>query len=138
MKKISAILVSCFVLSGLLSLVVNNAHARSDYYKAFAEKYVGDEKTEVQKKLALEVKRVKKCNVCHDPRPDDSGKASKKNRNPYGQQLAKHLTEKDKKDKEKALKVLVKIEGEKAKDAKKSFGDILKAGQVPFEYKEEK
>ena len=100
MKKFGAFLVCCFVLTSVVSLVrVDTAQGRSTYAKAFVEKYVGDETTDAQKTLAAEIKRVKKCNVCHDPRPDDSGKANKKNRNPFGQTLAKHLEEKDQRTK---------------------------------------
>jgi hypothetical protein len=137
MKKLCVLLFGCFVLTSVLSLVrVETAHGRSTYAKAFKEKYVGEEETEAQKSLAAEIKRVKTCNVCHDPRPDESGKANKKNRNPFGQTLAKYMSEEDQKDKEKALKMLAKIEGEKAKDAEKTFGELIKSGKVPFEYKD--
>ena len=139
MKKFGAFLVCNFVLASVFGLLrVDTAQARPTYAKAFVEKYVDDETTDTQKALAAEIKRVKKCNVCHDPRPGDSGKASKKNRNPFGEALAKRLSEKDKKDQEKALKMLDKIEGEKAKEADKKFGELIKAGKVPFEYKEGK
>ena len=139
MKKFGALLVCCFAIATIVSIArVDKAQARPTYAKAFKEKYVGDEKTDVQKSLAAEIKRVKTCYVCHDPRPDDSGKANKKNRNPFGQTLAKHLSEKDQKDKEKALKMLAKIEGEKADGAQKTFGELIKSGKVPFEYKEKK
>ncbi len=138
MKKFGAFLFCCFVLTSAVSFVqVDTALARSTYAKAFVEKYVGEETTDTQKALAAEIKRVKKCNICHDPKKDESGKASKKNRNPFGQTLAKHMTETDKKDKEKALKMLEKIEGEKAEGSDKSFGEIIKSGKVPFEPKEE-
>lgn len=137
MKKLGAFLVCCFALSLVLGAWrVNTAQARSTYAKAFKERYVGDETTEVQKALAAEIKRIKTCNICHDPRPDESGKANKKNRNPFGQTLAKHMSEKDQKDKEKALKMLEKIEGEKADGTEKTFGELIKSGKVPWEYKE--
>jgi len=138
MKKIGAFLICCFVLTAVLSLIrVDSAQARSTYAKAFKQKYVGDETTEVQKALALEIKRIKTCNVCHDPRPDkESGRANKENRNPFGMTLAKHLSEKDQKDLEKALKMLEKIETEKAEGADKPFGELIKSGKVPYEYKD--
>ncbi len=139
MRKIGAFLLCCFVLTCVLNLVrIDSAQARSTYAKAFVEKYVGDETTDSQKALAAEIKRIKKCYVCHDPRPDESGKKSKKNHNPYGKLLAKHMTEQDKKDKEKALKMLTEIEGEKLKGCDKSVGEMIKAGKIPFEYKEMK
>ena len=139
MKKIGALLITCFVVAVALSMVrVDTAQARSTYAKAFKAKYIGEEETDAQKTLAAEVTRVKTCNVCHDPRPGESGKPDKKNRNPYGQTLAKLLSEKDQKDQDKATKMLAKIEAEKVKDAKKTFGELLKSGKVPFEYEEEK
>ena len=34
--------------------------------------------------------------------------------------------------------MLEKIEGEKAKDSEKKFGELIKSGKVPFEYPEKK
>ena len=121
----------------LVSLVhVRTADAYLTFSKAFLKKYAGDEKTDAQKSIAQEFKRVKKCGVCHDPRPGDDGKASKKNRNPYGQALNKFLNEKDKKDLEKAVKMLTEIENQKADGAEKTFGDLIKGGKLPFLYKD--
>ncbi len=137
MKKLCSLLVCSIAVLAICSFGrVNSAQAYPTFFKAFEKKYVGDKEADQQKALAKEVLRVKKCNVCHDPRPGDSGKASKKNRNPYGQELNKHLTDKDKKDVEKALEMLGKIEGEKVKDADKTFGELIKAGMIPFEYKD--
>ena len=106
------------------------ASAYNDFYKVFKKKYVGDESTPEQMKLAAAIKKVKKCNVCHDPRKIN-GKASKKNRNAYGEALAKLLTKKDKKNIEKIEKALAEVEKEKAPNSDKTFGDKLAAGELP-------
>jgi hypothetical protein len=135
MKKLTIVLVCLLAVTAVIALGQRNvAQARTTYAKAFVAKYVGDESNETQKTLALEIKRVKQCNVCHDPRKDESGKVSKKNRNPFGQTLAKHLTEKDQKDAEKATKMLEKIETEKIDGTEVTIGELIKAGKLPFEY----
>jgi predicted adenine nucleotide alpha hydrolase (AANH) superfamily ATPase len=113
---------------------VPTAQAFPQFFKVFEEKYVGDKSTDVQKSIAAHIERVEKCNVCHDPRKDDSGKASKKNRNPYGEALAKLLTKDDKKDTKKITESLGKVEKEKVEKAKQLFGELLKEGKLPFEY----
>ncbi len=139
MKNLCSVF-SCCVLAVMIGslCLVPPAHAFPNFLKAFQKKYAGDKKpeTDEQKNLAQEMKRVKTCNVCHDPRPGDSGKADKKNRNPYGQALNKYLTEKDKNDVDKALEMLSKVEGEKAADDAPTYGELLKEGKLPFEYKD--
>ncbi|HHK41733.1 MAG TPA: hypothetical protein ENJ50_04870 [Planctomycetaceae bacterium] len=122
-----------FVLAMLLvptGVPAPKAQAYNDFYKVFRKKYVGDESTPEQKKLAAAIKEVKKCNVCHDPRKIN-GKASKKNRNAYGEALAKLLTKKDKKDLEKIAKALEEVDAQKAPSGDKTFGDFLTSGELP-------
>ncbi len=139
MKKICLVLASCVVVAAFVGLLrISPANARPTYYKAFKKKYLGDGKTDVEKSLAKEIKRVKGCYICHDPRAGADGKKSKKNRNPYGVELAKLLTKKDKKNAEKAIEALTKVEKIKLKGSEKTIGDTLKSGKLPFEYKEEK
>ena len=72
-----------------------------------------------------------KCNVCHKG-------TSKKERNEYGQAVAKYLTKakyNEIKDDEAAAKKYIleglqKAEADKAKSGK-TFGELLKAGQLP-------
>ncbi|MHB0959016.1 MAG: hypothetical protein ACYC6N_12680 [Pirellulaceae bacterium] len=135
MRRLGVCIVFCVVLSAGLGWVqVRSADAYLTFSKAFLKRYAADKSSEAQKSVASEFARVKKCGVCHDPRPGADGKISKKNRNPYGQALAKHLTEKDKKDAEKALEMLSKIEGEKAEGSEKTFGELLASGKLPFLY----
>ena len=107
------------------------AHAYNQFYKEFYKKYVGDKSTPAQKRLDATIKKVKKCNVCHDPRKIN-GKASKKNRNPFGQALAKLLSKKDKKNVEKIQKALDTVAKQKAPGSDKTFGELLEAGEMPF------
>lgn len=135
MKSVRVSVVFCVALIGVVAVLnVSQADAYLAFSKAFLKKYAGDKSTEAQKTIASEFTRVKKCAVCHDPRPGDDGKPSKKNRNPYGQALGKHLTEKDKKNTEKALEMLSKIEGEKAEGSDKTFGELIKEGKLPYVY----
>jgi predicted adenine nucleotide alpha hydrolase (AANH) superfamily ATPase len=134
--KRSYLLLLCVVAVAFAMIFgrVPTAHAFPQFFKVFEEKYVGDKSTDVQKSIAAHIERVEKCNVCHDPRKDDSGKASKKNRNPYGEALAKLLTKDDKKDTKKITESLNKVEKEKVEKAKQLFGELLKEGKLPFEY----
>ena len=136
MKRVWNCLLICSVAAASLSLLsVETASAFPQFATEFQKKYVADEATDVQKHLAEEIKRVNKCNVCHDPRKGEDGKVSKKNRNPYGMALSELLTADDKKDVEKIHKSLEKIEALKADDSGATFGDLLKQGKVPYEYK---
>ncbi len=64
-----------------------------------------------------------KCNVCHK-----ANALSKKERNPYGEALAKIL-KKTEKDPEKIREAIKKIEAEKAGAA--TFGELISAGKLP-------
>jgi hypothetical protein len=135
MRKFGVCVAFCVALvASVCWIQVRSADAYLTFSKAFLKKYAGDKSTDAQKSIATEFARVKKCGVCHDPRPGDDGKPSKKNRNPYGQALAKFLTEKDKKDTEKALEMLGKIEEQKSEGATETFGELLKAGKLPYLY----
>jgi hypothetical protein len=135
MKKLSVCVACCVALvAGLCFLPVRSADAYLTFSKAFLKKYGSDKSSETQKAIAKEFARVKKCGVCHDPRPGADGKVSKKNRNPYGQALNKYLTEKDKANVEKALEALAKVESQKAEGAEKTFGELLSTGKLPYLY----
>jgi hypothetical protein len=135
MKALRVSVVFCVALIGAVAaLKVSQADAYVPFSRAFLKKYAGEKSTEAEKSIATEFARVKKCAVCHDPRPGDDGKPSKKNRNPYGLALGKHLTEKDKKDMEKALEMLPKVEAEKAEGSDKTFGELIKEGKLPYLY----
>ena len=133
MNRMYVTALSALMLFGLLTVwATQRADGRSEYSKAWQKKYVGDKKTGVQKKLASAVAKVKKCNVCHDPRKID-GKISKKNRNDYGKALSKLLTKKDKKNTKKINDAFTKVEKMSADKKKKrpTFGDLLESGKLP-------
>jgi hypothetical protein len=127
-----ACVVAC--VASLCFLPVRSADAYLNFSKAFLKKYGSDKSSEAQKSIAKEFARVKKCAVCHDPRPGADGKVTKKNRNPYGAALNKYLTEKDKANADKALEALAKVESEKAEGTEKTFGELLSAGKLPYLY----
>ncbi|PHS05516.1 MAG: hypothetical protein COA78_15205 [Blastopirellula sp.] len=125
----------CCLLFGALAVVMNanEASATSDINKTFIAKYnVKEPKTDSEKALSALAAKAK-CNVCH------IGK-KKKDRNEFGQAIAKLVD----KDEMKALKsakkteeltkmitdALNKVEKEKNK-AGKTFGELIKAGKLP-------
>ena len=109
MKRMYVPVLSALMVFAFLTVcATERVDGRSEYAKAWQKKYVGDKKSDVQKKLAAAVTKVKKCNVCHDPRKID-GKISKKNRNDYGKALGKLLTKKDKKHTKKITDALPKV-----------------------------
>lgn len=96
--------------------------------EAFAIKQFADEFKALYVKegtpLATAVEAAK-CNVCH------MGK-SKKDRNPYGEALAERLDKKEDKDnKDKIVKALEEVAKLPSKEAGKTFGDLISAGQLP-------
>lgn len=135
-------LVTCvlLVVSALASYLAPQATAFDEFQKAWQKKYVGDEKTEVEKKLAKQVMEVKKCNVCHNPNKVE-GKVSKKNRNAYGEALHKLLGKNDKKNDEKIAKAFAEVEKvktDKEKEDSPTFGDLLREGKLPATSKSDK
>lgn len=92
----------------------NSAHARPKYKTVFAAKYPA---------LADQVNKVK-CGACHVG-------AKKANRNDYGKALATALGMKNAKDDKAIEAALVKTEAGKSAMEGKTFGDLIKAGQLP-------
>ena len=99
--------------------------------EAFAIKQFSDEFKAVYVKegtpLAAEVETAK-CNVCHKG-------SNKKDRNAYGEALAKLLDKKeDKENKEKirqALDTVAKESSDPSKPDAPTFGDLIAAGKLP-------
>jgi hypothetical protein len=117
-KVQTAILCSFALAVVLANLGENRVQARPQYLKQFI---AGN------KKLEKEAKKVK-CNVCH------YGK-KKKNRNDYGQAMAKLFAKNKKKKNEKDVKlikeVLKKVAKKKSSEKGKTFGDLIKEGKLP-------
>ena len=120
-RKMSWLLVVGFALALILSLAHSPAEAIPPFQKEFVKMYAPPGSP-----LAAKVKKVK-CNICH------KGK-KKKNRNAYGEALAKLLDrKKDKKNVEKIRKALKTVESLSAKPGGPTFGELLKAGKLPAE-----
>ena len=135
MKKVCLLLMGTMVLAAAFAMT-KSAKAFPQFEKEFSKKYVGDASTDAQKSLKKEIARVKKCNICHDPRKGDDGKVSKKNKNPYGVELGKLINKNDKKDVKKINAALEKVAGMSAKKDGPKYGELLEKGKLPFEYKD--
>ena len=128
MKKVTICCCAAVVPVLVLALAVQPAYAVKAFSDQFKAKYVKeDSKDKADQDFAKLVDEAK-CNVCH------MGK-SKKDRNPYGVELAKLLDKKEDKDnKEKIQGVLAKVEKlpVNPKDKKSpTFGDLIKEGKLP-------
>jgi hypothetical protein len=116
------------VAAALLWLATPSARAIKPFSDQFKAKYVKEKPANDKEKALAEAVAKVKCLVCHE------GK-SKKNRNPYGRQLAELLDKKtDKENVEKIRKALDKVAKTKV-DAKKkdspTFGDRIAQGKLP-------
>lgn len=101
----------------LMIIVGRNASARPKYAKAATEKYA-----ELAKKHGTNGKLG--CNMCHPEK-------NKKKRNNYGTALQKQLSKKNETDEDKIKEALTKVESEKSATEGKTFGDLIKAGELP-------
>ena len=111
-------------LGTVIATVVSarEAHAIKQFSDQFREVYVKDGTP-----LAAEVETAK-CNVCH------KGK-NKKDRNAYGEALAKLLDKKDDKDNvekiREALATVAKESSDPANAGAPTFGALIEAGKLP-------
>lgn len=116
-----------FRLAAFGLVIATAASAR----EAYAIKQFADQFKEVYVKdgtpLAAEVETAK-CNVCH------KGK-SKKDRNAYGEALAKLLDKKEDKDNKdkirQALETVAKESSDPSQADAPTFGDLIAAGKLP-------
>lgn len=92
----------------------NSAEARPPYLAAFKETYAN-----LSDKAA-----ESKCMVCHFGE-------SKKNKNDYGKAMTTALGATNVKDTEAIKAALKKAESEKSSTEGKTFGDLIKAGELP-------
>jgi hypothetical protein len=115
-------------LAALVVLFVSRlqpAAAFPEYFKAWQAEYLDNADHPADPKFVELVKKDGKCLVCHE------GMKSKKNRNPYGAELAKLLTKADKKNEEK-IKAAFKTVGEmKPEGGKETFAQLIAAGKFP-------
>jgi len=109
----------------LISAFASSASAVLPFQQEFKKEYIDNLK---DKKFAEELNKSDvKCLVCHQ------GK-NKKNRNPFGTEVAKLLTKKDQKNTEKisaALKKVLAMHVDPKNPKSETYLDRLQAGQWP-------
>lgn len=112
MRNVLNVALGLVFVGGLMLVSADKAEARPQYLKSFTTEYPD----------VKEAAKVK-CGVCH-PEKD------KKVRNGYGKAFGGGLTKKNEKDMD-ALKAALK-KGEEGKgEGGKTFGEQLKAGELP-------
>jgi hypothetical protein len=127
MKKVCVTVVFCLLA---VAFCMQTATALPPFQKEWKAKYTPEGSSNTKLVQAAE---TAKCNVCHMG-------TSKKDHNPYGQAVKKYLSKAKyneiKEDADAAKKYidegLTKAEGEK-NAAGKTYGDVLKAGGIPWE-----
>ena len=120
MKGLMKVLMVTGVVAGLAMGFSGTVEARMPYKKQFEALYPDVVKANGKDGAVT-------CNVCHEA---GEGK-TKKDRNNYGQALAKILGGKEEKDLAKVKEALTKTEKEKSAVEDKTFGDLLKEGKLP-------
>ena len=120
-----------FVIAGacifaIVGLSGENAKARPQYAKAMTKAY-----PDLAKKHGGDTGKLS-CTVCH---PKSAVKEKKKARNNYGVAFGKGLAKKNEKDADKLKEALTKAEKGKSATEGKTFGDLIKAGDLPGEDK---
>ena len=121
-------LCGAFAAGTMLWLVTPSAQAIKPFKDGFTAKYVKPDSTDPAEQLFAEAVATAKCNVCH------VGK-SKKNRNPYGIQLAELLnksTDKDNKERiQAAFDKVAAIKADPDNPDAPTFGQLIAAGKLP-------
>jgi hypothetical protein len=125
-----------WVLLPVLAVVVIGSmtpvHAIPAFEAEYKKTYYKPDGSAEQKKLAAAIDKISEtkdgkttsCNVCH------IAGQGKKMKNEYGQAVGKVVTKKDKDAADKIQAGLKTTEGEKSKSGK-TFGDLIKAGELP-------
>ncbi len=109
--------VAGFLAASMFVVTGGEASARPKYLNVLNETY-----PDLVKKHGTDGKLT--CAVCH-PEKD------KKKRNNYGAALQGKLSKKNESSEDKIKEALTKTEGEKSKTEGKTFGDLIKAGDLP-------
>lgn len=126
-KTLSLVLVVAFATGTMLACLAP-AKADKTFRDEFIAKYVKADSSDSKEKAFAEACDKAKCTICHEG-------PNKKNRNVYGQALAKLLKrDTDTENKEKIQAALNKVAAMKSnsKDPKSpTFGDLIKAGKLP-------
>ena len=116
-KTLGRIAIAGACLFAIVALTGNSASARPKYQQVMSKAY-----PELTKKHGKNDKLS--CAVCHPSK-------SKKKRNNYGVAVGKNVGKKNQSDLELIKKAIVKAEKEKSKTEGKTFGDLIKAGDLP-------
>jgi hypothetical protein len=116
-RKLGRFLIAGAVMVAVVVLAGDSAFARPKYASVASKQYPDlAEKHGKNGKLS--------CAMCH-PVMD------KKKRNNYGAAFGGGLTKKNESDEDKIKEALTKAEGEKSATEGKTFGDLIKAGEMP-------
>jgi hypothetical protein len=122
-----AVVVGIFAALGA-GMSARPAYAIKQFFDEFKAVYVKADSGDANEKALATAVEEAKCNVCHKP-------ASKKERNAYGEALAKLLDKKeDAKNVEKIRKSLEEVaamSSDVAKADAPTFGDLIKQGKLP-------
>jgi len=117
LKTLGRVAIAGTVMFAVVLLTQNTASARPQYQKQMGVSY-----PDLLKKHGKDGKFA--CSVCHPTKK----KAEKNN---YGAALGKAIGKKNEKDTDKIKEALKKIEKEKSATEGKTFGDLIKAGDLP-------
>jgi hypothetical protein len=116
-KNLGRFVIAGACLFAIVAMTGDSASARPKYQQVLSKNY-----PELTKKHGKNGKLS--CAVCHPSK-------SKKKRNNYGVAMGKNVGKKNQSDLEKIKEAIVKAEKEKSKTEGKTFGDLIKAGELP-------
>ena len=112
----------------LIAMTAAPALAVKEFRDAFKSKYVKPDSTAANDVALAAAVEQTSCGICH------ADAKNKKLRNDYGKQLAKLISKKDKKNKDKIFKAMDKVAEMKSKPSDKTsptFGDKIANGKLP-------
>jgi len=118
LKNLGRLAIAGVCLFAIVILTGHSANARPQYERAMSKVY-----PEFNKKHANENGKLS-CSICHPTK-------KKKERNNYGTAFGKGLEKKNEKDEAKLKAALEKAAKEKSATEGKTFGDLIKEGELP-------
>jgi hypothetical protein len=114
-------------VAALIALTASPAAAVKEFKEAFQAKYVKADSTAASDTALAAAVDKAACAICH------AGQ-NKKVRNAYGKQLAKLISKRDKKDKDKiskALDTVAKMKSKPGDASSPTFGEKISSGKLP-------
>ena len=127
-KACCAVLTTALIASSVSLFSTSDAQADPAFKKRFEALYVKKNSTDPKDMAFAATVKKAKCNLCH------KGK-KKKNRNAYGEQLAKLLDrKKDRKNKEKidaAIKKVAEMKSDAGDENSLTYGELIAQGKLP-------